>query len=358
MNMNKIVKYTIYALLATFFIFIILLFNYQKAISEPMSTENKNIVFTVSPGESVSLIADALSEAGLIKDKLFFRFYVKRENLGAKIKAGDYELSTLLSIKDIVRVMSNGETLKKDREIKIIEGWKIEDINRYLKESSVFKNDHFLEIAQKPKKDCLLASATSQKPDKSSPCYWDFLKNIPNNATLEGFLFPDTYRIFNDASPEDVLARLLTNFDKKLTPDMRAEIDHQGKSIYEVVTLASIIEKEVTSAKDMATVSGIFWNRMKNGQALESCATLAYILGVNKKQYSLEDTKINSPYNTYANKGLPPGPICNPGLNAIKAAIYPEKTDYYYFLSRSDNGGTVFSKTYNEHLMNKAKYLR
>ena len=139
---------------------------------------------------------------------------------------------------------------------------------------------------------------------------------------------------------------------------MRAEIAWQKKTIYEIVTMASIIEKEVRSRADMKIVSGIFWDRIKNGQGLESCATLAYILGVNKPQYTLEDTKIDSPYNTYKYRGLPPGPIANPGLNAIQAAIYPEFTANNYFLSDPATGQTIYSQTLEEHNLNKYKYLK
>lgn len=353
--MAKYIKYLFYAFLALLLASVTIFFVYQNAISKPSGNNNKNVVFSVVSGESVNTIADNLVKAGLIKSSLFFRYYIKSENLAPELKAGDYELSPILSIKEIAQAMVKGETLKKDREIKIIEGWNTDDINKYLKNNEIVKDDRFKELVQAGKKDCL---GQELNKDKSSACYWDFLKNIPQGATLEGFLFPDTYRVFNDSSAQDILARMLSNFDKKLTKEIRDEIGRQGKSIYEIVILASIIEKEVTSSKDMAIVSGIFQNRMMNGQALESCATLAYILHENKKQFSVEDTKINSPYNTYQNKGLPPGPICNPGLNAIRAAVYPEKTDYFYFLSRFDNNETVFSKNYNEHLMNKAKYLR
>jgi UPF0755 protein len=185
----------------------------------------------------------------------------------------------------------------------------------------------------------------------------DFLKDAPADADLEGFLFPDTYRVFKNATAEDIVQKLLDNFNDKLTLDLRTDIAKQGKSIFDVITMASIIEKEVKSPEDMKIVSGIFWQRTGDSYPLESCATLAYILGVNKKQYTYEDTKINSPYNTYQNAGLPPGPICNPGLAAIQAAIYPQTTDYHYFLTRPDTGATIFSKTYQEHLRNKAKYL-
>ena len=138
---------------------------------------------------------------------------------------------------------------------------------------------------------------------------------------------------------------------------MRKDIKAQDRTIYEIITMASIVEKEVRILEDMKTVAGIFWDRIKYGQALESCASLAYILGESKVQYSVADTKIDSPYNTYKNPGLPPGPISNPGLNAVRAAIYPEYTSYNYFLSDPQTGDTIFSKTFEEHKQNKQKYL-
>jgi UPF0755 protein len=187
---------------------------------------------------------------------------------------------------------------------------------------------------------------------------FSFLKDKPKNKNLEGYLFPDTYRFFTDVSGEEVILKMLSNFDNKLAPKMREDISSQGKTIFEIITMASVIEKEVRSEKDMKIVSGIFWDRIKNGQALESCATLAYILGVNKPQYSYEDTRIKSPYNTYINRGLPAGPIANPGIKAIEAAIYPEYTGYNYFLTASETGETIFSRTYEEHLINKNKYIK
>ena len=187
---------------------------------------------------------------------------------------------------------------------------------------------------------------------------WRLAYGLPDNADLEGFLFPDTYRIDKAAAAADIIKKMLDNFQRKLTPAMLEEIKRQNKSVYEIIALASLVEKEVRTADDMKIVSGIFWQRIKNRQGLESCATLAYILGVNKAQYSVADTKIDSPYNTYKYRGLPPGPIANPGLNAITAAIYPEETDYNYFLSDPATGQTIFSRTLGEHNLNKAKYLK
>jgi UPF0755 protein len=139
---------------------------------------------------------------------------------------------------------------------------------------------------------------------------------------------------------------------------MKEDIKEQGKTLDEIIIMASVIQKEVSSKEDMDLVSGIFWKKIENSDALRSCATIGYALGENKYRYSIEDTKIDSPYNTYQNAGLPPGPICNPGLQAIKAAIYPKPSDYNYFLSRSDTGETIFSKTFREHEINQQKYLK
>jgi len=136
-----------------------------------------------------------------------------------------------------------------------------------------------------------------------------------------------------------------------------AQLHKEGKTINEIITMASILEKEVPTYDDQKVISGIFWNRVRDNYPLQSCATIAYVLGIDKWIYSLDDIEIDSPYNTYKNTGLPPGPINNPGLSAIQAAVYPSETDYYFFLSAPD-GQTIYSRTFEEHLDNKNKYLR
>lgn len=184
------------------------------------------------------------------------------------------------------------------------------------------------------------------------------LLSAPKSASLEGFLFPDTYRFYASSSALDLAEKMLANFDVKLSATLRAELDRRKLSVYEALTMASIIEKEVQSVDDMKLVSGIFWDRIRSGQALQSCATLAYVLGENKAQYSLAETKTPSLYNTYLNPGLPPGPIANPGINAITASIFPESSNYNYFLTDPQTGKTYYASTYNEHLANKQKYLK
>jgi UPF0755 protein len=340
-------KFILTILTLSLLIFLSYSFFYRVKIDSPAGTENKSVFFTVESGQNSEMIAKNLYDKGLINSKYFFVAYIKKTKLSASLKAGEYTLSPSLSIKAIADIIAKGETLEREREIKFIEGWKIDDMNDYLRKEAVIPGDDFKRLAAQKIKDTKLSLGS-----------YTFLKDAPVTADLEGFLFPDTYRIFKNATTEDIVYKMLNNFDAKLTPQMRDDILNQGKSIFEIVTMASIIEKEVRSVADMKVVSGIFWNRIKGGQPLESCATLAYILGVNKKQYTLEDTRIDSPYNCYRNQGLPPGPISNPGLNAITAAIYPAKTNYLYFLTSSMDGKTIFSRTYDEHLRNKAKYLK
>jgi len=248
-------------------------------------------------------------------------------------------------------------TQQADRSVTLIEGWNSQQIADKLAASQLgFSANDFLQITGYPKKN--YQSLTINKWPQDFSDNYDFLSDKPKYVGLEGYLFADTYRFRPSSSPEEVVTKLLDNFDRQLNTKMRQDIESQGKTIYQVVTMASLLEKEVRSEKDMKIVSDIFWRRIKNGQRLESCATLAYILGENKPQYSYEETRIDSPYNTYINDGLPPGPIGSPSLKALRAAIYPTSNNYNFFLTRPDNSETIFSRDFEEHKANKAKYLQ
>jgi UPF0755 protein len=320
-----------------------LVYNYYSFLNSSAGTGESDI-FVIETGEGARTIAKNLQEKSIINNENYFYYYLRLNKLSSKILAGDYELSPQMSPRKIAKVITSGQTVSREKTIKIIEGWRISDIDDYLSKNT-YPRGTFTK----------LASTKNNFDDYREEL--SFLNLLPANSGLEGFMFPDTYRVYQDATVDDIAFKMLTNFETKISPELRAEILRQGKTLYEIVTMASLIEKEVRSEEDMKLVSGIFWNRINIGQALESCATLAFILGEDKPQYSVEDTEIINPYNTYQNPGLPPGPISNPGLKAIEAAIYPTPSDYYFFLSRFDNGETVFSKTYEEHLRNKAKYL-
>jgi len=319
-------------------------FLYWQNLNSAVDANGQKQVFVVNKGETIRQVADNLKKENLIRSAFYFKNKIGPND---NIKAGEYSISPKLSTKEIIKILTLGEALSREKSITIIEGWNNKEIAAYLEKNNIISSKDFIALANSPLGQWKFGFL---RPD--------FLDDAPKQAGLEGYLFPDTYRISQGALAEEIISKMLDNFDKKLTPEIKEEIKRQGKTIYEIVTMASIIEKEVRSTDDMKIVSGIFWDRLKNGQGLESCATLAYILGINKTQYSLEDTKVDSPYNTYKYRGLPPGPIANSGLNAIRAAVYPEDTNYNYFLSDPATGQTIYSKTLDEHNANKNKYLK
>ncbi|MCX6766199.1 MAG: endolytic transglycosylase MltG [Candidatus Moranbacteria bacterium] len=339
----------LYIAIGLFFVLVLLefyLFNRQANFSHGSGTISQNIEIT--EGAGVKEIGQKLEDTQLVKSKYYFDYYIWKTGSRGKIKAGKYELKGTMTIPEIVQVLSLGEIVSNQTKVTFPEGTSAQGMADILKQKGL-DGDAFL---------------ADVKSGSGIAANYAFLKDAPqgsnlarlDSARLEGFLFPDTYIFFKDAKPEEIVDRMLQNFDEKLTPKMREDIQRQGKNIFDVVTMASILEKEVQTADDMKIASGIFWDRISVGMPLQSCATIAYVLGREKKQYSVADTRTSSPYNTYINKGLPPGPIDNPGMNSILAAIYPTKTDYNYFLTDPATGKTIFSKTLEEHAANKAKY--
>jgi UPF0755 protein len=329
------------AIVGLFFILVLLefyLFNRQASFSH--GTGNILQTFEIKEGEGVQAIAENLEKSQLIRNKYHFDYYIWKTGSKGKIQAGKYELKGTMTIPEIVQVLSVGEVVLNEVKVTFPEGISAKDMAEILKKKG-FDGDAFL---------------ANIKSGSGISADYDFLKSKPQDAKLEGFLFPDTYIFFKTAKPGEIASRMLLNFDEKITSKMREDIQNQGKNIFDVVTMASILEKEVRTPDDMKIASGIFWDRIGVGMPLQSCATIAYVLGMEKKQYSIEDTRTPSPYNTYINKGLPPGPIDNPGMNSILAAIYPTKTEYNYFLTDPATGKTIFSKTLEEHAANKAKY--
>ncbi len=320
-------------------------FFYWHSLNSPVDKNAGEQIFLVNSGETIEQTADDLKKDNLIKSVFYFKYIIDRGHLN--IKAGEYLISSKLSTKEIIKILTSGEALSQETTIRIIEGWNLKDIGGYLEKNNIVSLKDFFGLSG--------ARLDSWKFNFSKP---DFLSDAPDSANLEGYLFPDTYKIFKNAAAGEIVLKMLSNFGKKLTAEMRQEIKRQNKTIYEIITMASLVEKEVRTVDDMKIVSGIFWSRIKYGTALQADASLSYILDDKIGAHSLEDLKTDSPYNTYKYRGLPPGPIANPGLNAIKAAIYPADTEYYYFLSDPATGKTIYSKTLAEHNMNKAKYLK
>jgi UPF0755 protein len=306
-------------------------------------------MFTVNKGEAVKEISSNLKKENIIDNSTAFIAYTLITGKYSKIQAGEYLLSSQMSIARIVSIFSNGETAKEN--VTIIEGWDLRDVNDYLSGKGITTKDELYSLTGTPAQ-----KASNENVEQLAKKY-DFLEDKPINMSLEGYLFPDTYYVDKSDSLETIVEKALSNFGEKLTPEMRTDIKKQKKTVFEIVTMASMIEKEVKTLKDKKIVSGILWKRMKSGMRLQVDATILYAENKEGLKIYTKDTQLDSPYNTYRVDGLPLGPISNPGIDSIIAAIYPTETNYYYYLS-STNGETIFSKTLEEHNYNKAKYLK
>lgn len=291
-------------------------------------------------------IGELLKKEGVIRSKWAFVTYVSLRGEASSLKPGTY-IFTPLPITEIAQMLIQGTP--NEQTITIPEGWSIKDISEYL------KKEGFANAAQFENMTLAYAGIFAER----SPVFRD----KPADRGLEGYLFPDTYRIFKTASAQEILFKMLDNFDKKFSQELRDETNRQHKKVFEIVTMASLIEKEVISEEDRALVSGILWKRIAADIPLQVDATVIYakqIAGADRQtsaKVTLADTKIQSSYNTYAHRGLPPGAIANPGLSAIFAALHPKESPYFYYLSTPE-GKTIFSKTLEKHNQAKNKYLK
>jgi len=295
-------------------------------------------IFTIKKGEGSKEISLNLEKEGLIGSGFLFRIYTFSKGVSANLQAGDYLLSPAMTIPEIAEKLTKGETVKLI--VTFPEGLKISEIEEKLIEKGIDAK-----------------SKIKIKKAKDYENEFKFLEDAFNEASIEGYLFPDTYQFSFQATPEEIVIKMLSNFGQKLTPDLRTEISRQGKSIFDIITMASLIEKEVRTLEDKKIVSGVLWKRLKKGMPLQVDATIAYITGKKSTEISIEETRIDSLYNTYKHQGLPLGPICNPGLESIIAAIYPENSEYWFYLSTPE-GQTIFSKTLEEHNIAREKYLK
>jgi len=243
--------------------------------------------------------------------------------------------------------------------ITIIPGWNLRQIaTDWVDKKIVSSTKEFYDLVGKPAYNYKAHGELAPKLFTFSTSSWNyFFKDKSNYLSYEGYFLPDTYRVYVDAKPEDVIKKIFTNLDEKITPEMRAEIAKQNKSFEEILVMASVVEKEAPTADSMGMVADIFWRRYQKNWALQSCATVNYITGKNDPGVTDKDRSIDSLFNTYKYPGLPLGPISNPSLAAIKAVIFPIKNDYWYFMSGTD-GAMHYTKTLDEHNRNVFKYLR
>ncbi len=300
------------------------------------------VVFEVQPDESVDSIAERLEEAGLIRSATYFKLRVRLSNADTRIRAGRFTLYTGMSVNQIIATLTTTPGVQTV-QVRFLEGWRAEQYAEELVRAGILADPkEFLDV--------LVASRWQAR--------YPFLADLLPNQTIEGFLFPDTYEFRIDATPEEIVQTLLDNFDRRVPASMRAEAERLGRPFYQVLIIASIVEREAAVPEERPIIASVFYNRLRENMLLQADPTVQYALGTEGDWWpSLEDVRdlaaVDSPYNTYRNPGLPPTPICNPGLAAIRAALSPADTDYLYFVTRGDGSGAhVFARTYEEHVQN------
>jgi UPF0755 protein len=282
---------------------------------------------SIPQGLDTSGIAAQLLGDGLVISTRAFTAAVILEGARGELQAGTYELSAAMSAREMVRILSAGKT--KELKVTIPEGLRLDEVAELIDEAGIVDRSDFI-------------AATKEDYDFS------FLQSKPADMDLEGYLFPDTYTFAPGVTARDVVTRMLGNFETKIS-ELLPLIEESDLSLFEIVTLASIVEGEVPHEEDRPIVAGVFYNRLNEDMLLQADSTLAYITKEDRIDFSISDTKIDDLYNTYQNKGLPPGPINSPSLSALKATLEPEDTDFLFFVSDPKTGETFFNETLEEH---------
>ena len=323
---NMTIKYAAAGVIAIIVVFI----GISAIFSEDEPVENPHRVkFKVKEGMDAAEIARRLEKEGLIDSGFKFRMLAKWGGYEDKLKVGSYNLNTAMTYDEIFQKLLAGEP--EVIQFTIPEGFGVKDIAKRLEETGLVDREEFL-----------------KKAEKFVP--YDYVEKRSNVFYYcEGFLFPDTYEVENDVEVDDILKLMAENFDYRLNKKMRERAKEEGLSIYDLITLASIVEKEVRYPEDRPIVAQVFFKRLKLDMPLQTDASLQYLMDTPKEDVSIADTKIDSPYNTYQHKGLTPGPIANPGIESINAVLYPADTNYLYFVA-DRSGHNHYSDNYEEHL--------
>jgi len=320
----------LFLLIASFF------FAYHWLIQSPTDQlDEKNIIFTIESGTSVKEIAANLKDQGLIRSEMAFYLYVKNQNLDQNIFSGNFNLKKSMNSEEILKLITAPS--KADLSFTIQEGLRIKDIDQKLSNQGLITAGEFI---------------TSIKSFDQWGKY-PFLNQNSRELPLEGYIYPDTYFIDPETfTSEGLIIRALNNFQSKIN---NLGLENNPEKLEKTIIMASIIENEVFGKEDRQIVSGIFWKRLENNWTLGADATLLYI--TEDRTITAADLAIDSKYNTRKNLGLPPGPISNPSIESIEAALNPSETPYWFYLTTPDTGEVIYAKTNEEHNLNREKHL-
>ncbi len=319
---------------------------YYNSQLEPVSSSKKKIIVEIPEGSNIDDIAKILYDSGLIKNRMVFQSYAGRHSRGIKqIKAANYRFTPSMSSVDIFNAMLNGKDYDGAVAITIPEGKNIKEIGAILESRHICSSANFINETKKVSEYKKNYSILSSYPD-----------NAEGRTPMEGYLFADTYQFTSNSSAATVVSKMLANTQSKFSDAMLKKISDNHQTVDQILTMASLIEMESKLDSDKPKIASVFYNRLAKNMKLQSDATVNYALGEKKTNITNSDLKVDSPYNTYANTGMPIGPICSPSLKSIKAAISPAKTDYLYFVSDS-SGKTYYANNLQDHQANVDKYL-
>lgn len=283
-------------------------------------------------------VSEMLSDNGFIQNRLWFRCVSKITGQEGQLKAGEYIMDSRMSLKEMLEKLTSGKS--EAAQLVIPEGYTVWQIAKAAAKLGNITEDEFLEAA------------------RDSSLLYPYMRGNRGSVTFptEGFLFPDTYFVARNASARDMVSMMLENFDRRLNADMKQSIEDKNLSIYQFVTLASLVEKEAKYDEDRPMIASVFLNRLNIRMKLKSDASISYATGSHKAAYSVAETKYDSPYNTYVYEGLPPGPIGNPGMDSMEAVLQAPETSYLYFVADGE-GHNYFAMTYEDHLKNIQEHM-
>jgi len=310
----------------------------EQSTGDPFELEKD---FNVDLGEPTASIVNRLESEGFIRSGDALRDFLVYSGMDTTIQAGNHRLNTGVPALHIARLLQ--DATPTEVTFRILPGWRLEEIGDAIPTSGLeFSRTAFLNASSTPPSD------------------YAILENLPPLASLEGFLYPESYQLARETSVDEFIATLLANFEKQIDPQMIQGFESQNLSLFEAVTLASIVEREAVIDEEMPVIASVFLNRLAASMNLDADPTVQYAVGFNHAQntwwtnpLSLQDLEVDSQYNTYRYPGLPPGPIANPGLAALKAVAFPAQTPYYYFRAACDGSGRHrFARTYEEHVNN------
>ena len=339
--MKKVLIFLVVILILGFGGYVFLNGYISNALNAVDVNDSIQIDVEIPSGSSTNAIAQILYEKELIKDMNVFKYFAKKEGYDVKLKAGSFTLSKNMNVEELLNALINNAQFDNTVNLTIIEGLILEDTAKTIAKQLSLDYDTLVKLM------------------KDSSLFRDEYKFLADNqevSDLQGYLLPETYNLYKGLIEKQVIEFSLDQFEKFYESNILSAMSNSELDFEEVITLASIVEKEAVLKEERSTISGVFLNRLEINMPLQSCATVNYARGEWKERLTNEDISIDSPYNTYINAGLPPTPINSPGKASIEAVLHPEKTDYLYFLAKGD-GSHHFSKTYEEHLTAKEKYL-